>query len=146
PGELDDADRTMLAACDTAITEAAAALESRHFRDGLRAGMSLAQQGNRYVDQKQPWVTVKQDKKAAATSLWVGLNVIATLKTVFAPILPSSCEKIHGMLGLPGTRAEGGWSRAEVKPGSRLGTPEPLFRKLDDSIVDEENARLVRPG
>jgi methionyl-tRNA synthetase len=146
PGELDESDRAMLAACDTAISDAAAALESRHFRDGLRAGMSLAQHGNRYVDQKQPWVTVKRDKKAAATSLWVGLNVITTLKTVFAPFLPSSCEKIHGMLGLPGTIAEGGWSRVEMKPRTKLGTPEPLFRKLDDSIVDEENARLVRPG
>ena len=145
-GDLDESDRAMLAACDTALTEASAALEARHFRDGLRAGMSLAQHGNRYVDQKQPWVTVKQDKNAAATSRWVGLNVIATLKTVFAPFLPSSSEKIHGMLGLPGTVAEGGWSRVEMQPGSKLGTPEPLFRKLDDSIVDEENARLARPG
>lgn len=145
PGELDDADKAALEACDTALTESAAALESRHFRDGLRAAMALAQHGNRYVDQKQPWVTVKQDKATAATSLWVGLNIIATLRTLFSPYLPSSSEKIHDMLGLPGNIAADGWNRVEIKPGTKLASPTPLFRKLDESIVEEENARLGQP-
>ncbi len=145
PGELDDADRAALDACDSALSEAASALEGRKFRDGLRAAMSLAQHGNRYVDQKQPWATVKQDRDAAATTLWVGLNVIATLRTLFSPYLPSSCEKIHGMLGLPGDIAADGWNRIEVKPGTKLASPKPLFKKLDESIVEEENARLEQP-
>ena len=146
PGELDEADSAALAACDTALTEVSVALESRHFRDGLRAAMNLAQHGNRYVDAKQPWATVKKDKSAAATTLWVGLNIIATLRTVFSPFLPSSCEKIHDMLGLPGDIAADGWNRVEISPGTKLESPTPLFRKLDESIVEEENARLGQPA
>lgn len=146
PGELEDADRAALEACDIALKDAAAALEARHFRDGLRAAMALAQHGNRYIDQKQPWATVKLDKPAAATTLWVGLNIIATLRTLFSPYLPSSSEKIHGMLGLPGNIATDGWNRVEIKPGTKLASPTPLFRKLDESIVEEENARLGQPG
>ena len=146
PGELDEADSAALAACDTALSEVSAALEARHFRDGLRAAMSLAQHGNRYVDAKQPWSTVKKDKAAAATTLWVGLNIIATLRTVFSPFLPSSCEKIHDMLGLPGDIAADGWNRVEISPGTKLESPTPLFRKLDESIVEEENARLGQPA
>ncbi len=145
PGDLDDTDRAALDACDTALNDVAAALDARRFRDGLRAAMALAQHGNRYIDQKQPWATVKQDKAAAATALWTGLNIIATLRTVFSPFLPSSCEKIHDMLGLAGDVASGGWNRAEVSVGGKLASPTPLFRKLDESIVEEENARLGQP-
>jgi methionyl-tRNA synthetase len=145
PGDLDGSDKAALAACDTALSDVATALEARHFRDGLRAAMALAQHGNRYIDQKQPWATVKQDRAATATTLWTGLNIIATLQTVFSPFLPSSCEKIHDMLGLAGNIASDGWNRVDVVPGTKLGAPAPLFRKLDDSIVEEENARLGQP-
>ena len=145
PGDLDDDDRAALEACDTALKEASSALEARHFRDGLRAGMALAQHGNRYIDRKQPWVTVKQDKDAAATSLWVGLNIIATLRTVMYPFVPFSCEKIHDMLALPGDVLSDGWKRIDVSPGWKLNSPKPLFKKLDESIVEEENERLAAP-
>ena len=46
------------------------------------------------------------------------------------------------MLGIDGSLEDGGWSVSEVQPGQRLDTPEPLFTKLDDSIVEQEDARL----
>ena len=73
------------------------------------------------------------------------MNIIATLRTVFSPFIPSSCEKIHDMLGLDGDIASDGWKRIEIQAGSTLQSPVPLFRKLDESIVEEENARLGQP-
>ena len=142
PGDLDDVDQAALAACDTALQDTAAALERRQFREGLRAAMMLARHGNRYIDQKAPWAAVKSDKPAAATTLWVGLNIISTLRTLFHPFLPSSAEKIHEMLNLPGNPLDSGWTRTEITAGAALNPPTPLFRKLDQSIVEEENARL----
>jgi methionyl-tRNA synthetase len=34
------------------------------------------------------------------------------------------------------------WESRPITPGTPLGTPVPLFTKLDPSIVDEELARL----
>ena len=144
-GELDQADRDALSACDSALAEAGKAFENRHFRDGLRAGMALAQHGNRYIDQKAPWVSVKNDLAAAATTLWTGINIIATLRTVLYPVVPFSAEKIHRTLALDGDVLSNGWKRAEIIPGKKINPPEPLFRKLDESIVEEENARLLSP-
>ncbi|MEX0762986.1 MAG: methionine--tRNA ligase [Dehalococcoidia bacterium] len=146
PGELDDDDREVLAACDTALGNVAQAIEDRHFRDGLRAAMALAQAGNRYIDGKAPWTQVKNDRPAAATTLWTALNVVATLRTVFYPFVPFAAEKTHQMLALEGDPLESGWKRTEIKPGAELGQPVPLFRKLDDSIVEDETARLGAPG
>jgi methionyl-tRNA synthetase len=143
PGDLDELDKAALAACDTALEEVAKAIESRQFRDGLRAAMRLARHGNQYVDTKEPWKVVKIDKEAAGTALWVGLNVISTLRTVFYPYLPTSVDKVHSMLFESSDTLADGWNRREIVPGAPIEKPTPLFIKLDDSIIEEENARLV---
>ena len=143
PGELDDDDKAALAACDTALEEVSKAIDGRRFRDGLRAAMRLARHGNQYVDTKEPWKVVKVNKEAAGTALWVGLNVISTLRTVFYPYLPTSADKIHSMLFQSGDTLADGWNRREIVPGAPIEKPERLFTKLDDSIIEEENARLA---
>lgn len=143
PGQLDEDDQAALDACDTALKEVAEAIDARRFRDGLRAAMRLARHGNQYVDAKEPWKLVKTDKESAGTALWVGLNIISTLRTVFYPYLPTSADKIHSMLfGESDTLADG-WDRTDIVPGAAIEKPTPLFRKLDDSIIEEENARLT---
>ena len=37
------------------------------------------------------------------------------------------------------------WRSEPVRPGTPLAPPEPLFAKLDVSVIDEELARLERP-
>jgi methionyl-tRNA synthetase len=72
------------------------------------------------------------------------MTVINCLKTIFDPFLPFSSEKLQTMLGLEGTVQDEGWvwSQNAIKPGAALPVPQPLFTKLDDSIIEEETARL----
>jgi len=144
PGDLDEDDKAALAACDSALEEVAEAIEARQFRDALRAAMRLARHGNQYVDGKEPWKVVKIDKESAGTTLFVGLNIISTLRTVFYPLLPTSADKIHSMLFADSDTLADGWARREIVPGAPIEKPMPLFRKLDESIIEEENSRL--PG
>jgi methionyl-tRNA synthetase len=37
----------------------------------------------------------------------------------------------------------GRWKPSDLSPGQELREPEPLFRKLDPGIVEEELARLT---
>jgi len=48
----------------------------------------------------------------------------------------------HEALIYDATGATGRWEPSELPPGQRLGTITPLFVKLEESIVDEERARL----
>ena len=143
PAELSEDDEVALTACDTALREVSNAIEARKFRDGLRSAMRLAQVGNRYIDAKEPWKTVKIDKESAGTALWVGLNIISTLRTVFYPYLPTSADKIHNMLFKDSDTLSDGWSKRDIIPNAPIGKPTPLFRKLDNAIIEEENARLT---
>ena len=107
--------------------------------------MGLAQYGNRYIDQKAPWAEIRRDRPAAATTLWITLNLVATLRTVMHPFLPFSTQRIHELIGSEGEVGDVGWARQEVVPNSPLRQPTPLFRKLDESVVEEEYARLNSP-
>ena len=142
PGEFSDVDRSLMAKANDTLSETASHISRTRFRDGLRAAMSLAQEANRYLDSQAPWHTIKEDRDRTATSLWVTLHTISTLKTVTYPYLPFSAERLHTLLGLPGTIHDHGWSIQQPEPGVELPSPQALFAKLDDSVAEEETRRM----
>jgi methionyl-tRNA synthetase len=142
-GELDDAASGLLKRAEAALAETGEHISACRFRAGLGSALSLAQEANRYLDEQAPWRTISQDRQAAARSLYVVIGVINTLKTALYPYLPFSSERLHGFLGYEGTIQDAGWRFEVPSPGQRLSQPEALFKKLDPSIVDEEEARLL---
>jgi len=144
PGELDDQSQKLMAKAEETLKNVGELVAQCHFKQGIMAAMSLAQEANRYLDDKSPWKIIKKDKQAAATSLYVALGVISALKTALCPFLPFSSRKLHEMMGFEGTIESGGWKLRLPTGGQRLGEPEPLFAKLDDKLVEEETARLGR--
>ena len=119
------------------------------------------------LDRKAPWFQTKEDPQAAATSVYVILRVVDNLKTILAPILPHTAQRLHEYLGyerqLFGTQqvvtyeeetrshealiydhtgAVGTWAKSELPPDQALREPAPLFKKLDESVIEEEDTRL----
>jgi methionyl-tRNA synthetase len=142
PGGLDEADQHLLDQGKQLLGEVDESLSLCHFREGIRSCFSFAQQVNRYLDAKAPWKTIKVDRQQAATSLWVAMQGISCLKTVTAPFLPFTAGKLHSSLGLSGTVEDTGWNADIVQGGQPFPKPEPLFHKLDESVVEEETQRL----
>ena len=104
--------------------------------------MSLAQETNRYLDEKSPWKTIQRDKQASATALYVAISVLSCLRTVLYPFLPFSSQKLHEFLGFKGSVENDGWQLHLPPPGQKLLTPHPLFAKLDEGLAEEETSRL----
>jgi methionyl-tRNA synthetase len=123
--------------------------------------------GSAGLDRTAPWFQIKEDKAPAATSVYVILRVVDNLKTILAPILPHTAQKLHEYLGYDGqlfgtqhvveyeeeTRSHraltydhaaaiGTWAPSALSAGQALRAPAPLFRKLDERLIDEEYARL----
>ncbi len=147
PGSLDQADKALLEQARATLATMDDLLYGCHFREAIRAAMALAEETNRYLDAKAPWKTIKEDRQTTATSLWVAINVINTLKLAFYPFLPFSSQKLHDLLGFSGSVQEQGWQMVEVPAGRPLAEPEALFTKLDEKqVVEEETARLGQPG
>jgi len=142
-------------------------LEAVHLRAGLIEAMRLASEVNKYLDQAAPWFEIKSDRTAAATSVYTALRAIDSLKVLLAPYLPFTSERLHTYLGYTqplfgeqyvetyqdalgehaalryrAGQACGRWEASQLQPGQPLQKPEPLFRKLDESILEEEKKRL----
>ena len=48
----------------------------------------------------------------------------------------------HQALTYDHSGAIGTWAKSELPPGQLLRPPAPLFKKLDESVIEEEYARL----
>ena len=82
------------------------------------------------------------DRERCATVLYTAIGVISGLKTALYPYLPFTCQQLHAFLGNEGPLDAAGWRHLLPEPGRPLAEPKPLFQKLDQSVVDEEEARL----
>ncbi|MBT6080140.1 MAG: methionine--tRNA ligase, partial [Gammaproteobacteria bacterium] len=68
--------------------------EERDFGRAIREIMALADQANRYIDEKKPWVLAKEagQEQAVQDACSVGLNLFRALMTYLKPVLPQMAE------------------------------------------------------
>ncbi len=167
PGELRPADQEILAAVGEGFKSVGEHINTVRLRAALNEALRLAAEVNKYLDTTAPWFEIKRDRPSAAKSIYTALRAIDSLKTLLAPFLPFTSERLHTYLGYTrplfgeqytethadslGTHtvlryrageASGRWEPSLLPPGQRLQEPQPLFRKLDPGIVEEERARL----
>jgi len=146
---LDDRDNALInkaIAVQNQIYADGGILSACHFKQAITMAMAVAQEANRYLDEKSPWKVIKENREAAATSLFTAICAISYLKTMLYPFLPFSSQKLHEYLGFKGRVEDYGWQPQPPEPGQKLLEPKPLFVKLDYKIVEEEEARLGQPS
>lgn len=142
PASLTEQDNELLKLADDTIAEMGTSLSACKFREALRLAMKLAHESNKYLENTSPWKVIKEDRERAATSLYIALNLINTLKIAFYPFLPFSSKKLHDAFGFESPLESCGWKSERVQPGQPLKKPQPLFKKLEESIVEEELERI----
>jgi methionyl-tRNA synthetase len=163
-------DTQIIARVEAGFEEVGALLEAVRLRDALQAAMALVRDANGYLDSRKPWLTIKEDAADAARSVYTILRVIDSLKTLLAPFVPFSSQKVHEYLGYDGalfgdlrieefresqgshgaltydgSGAIGRWERSELAPGQPLREPKALFVKLEPEIIEQERAYLGAP-
>jgi len=124
-------------------------LSQCRFKQAIKVAMTLAHETNRYLDEMSPWKVIKEDRQAAARSLYVALCAISQLRIMLYPFLPFSSQKLHELLGFDGNIEdyikENGLQHT-LPTGQELLVPEPLFVKLDEELIEEETGRMGQSG
>lgn len=168
--ELTDLDQEIIDTVRAGFETVGDLLDRVKLRQALTETLALAQKVNQWLDKREPWKVYKQDQSDAARSVYTALHCINNLKTLFAPFIPFSSQDVHTYLGYDGQlfgdlvieeyteatrthkgltykpeRAIGAWEYVDLPPGQALRKPQPLFTKLDDSIIEDEQARLGQP-
>ncbi|MGD8406073.1 MAG: methionine--tRNA ligase [Anaerolineales bacterium] len=167
---LRPADLELLETIDKGFESVGALYDSVKLRAALGETLKLATTVNQYLDTNAPWKQVKEDKAEAGKTVYTALKAIDSLKVLFAPVLPFTSEKLHATFGYENplfgeqyveeisdslgthtglkyrdvsrTGSPTYWKPSELKPGQKLNQPSPLFKKLDESVIEEERARL----
>jgi methionyl-tRNA synthetase len=162
PGPLHDEDTAILATIEAGFQSVGGLLAEVKIRAALQAAMALTDEANAYLERRAPWRRIKEDRADAGTIVYVALRVIDNLKTLWAPFLPFTSQKLHTMLGYEGhifgeqsivtyqeatrahealvydaTGALGRWEISALPAGQKLGAPAPLFRKLGNTAQEE---------
>lgn len=131
-----------------------AAYEGFHFRDAASLAMEVAREANRFLTVSEPWITIKEDRQAAARTMALSLNLCHALAVLFYPVIPETSNRILRMLGFEGgvePMIEKGSSlpatilEPMLGEGHRLaGTSEILFTKIDDKMIAPELEKIER--
>jgi len=166
-GELTQADRELLDGSRASFGTVGEQLGRSHFKAAITEAMRTIAEANKYFSEQAPWKLRESDPDRMRTVLHVTLQAVDDAKTLLTPFLPRSSQAVHEMLhgagewsGMPRIETvdeDGGpsypvitgdydtsfrWESRPVTPGAKLSPPKPLFTKLDQSVVDEEIARL----
>lgn len=74
--------------------------ESRNYASAMRAITALADEVNKYYDDRKPWAAIKDDPEHARETLTTGLNAARILAIYLKPVLPEMTQKIETILRL----------------------------------------------
>lgn len=143
-GELAETDIAAFREINAAADRLTSALETFHFREGLKEAMEIARIGNRYLQETEPWKVSKTDMDRTATILNIALQICANIAVAFKPFLPFTADKLALMIGLGEQTWDQLGSDNILPAGQQLAKPELLFEKIDDATIQAQLDRLSR--
>ena len=162
-GELLGADLAVLESRRAAFAAVGALLDRSQQKAAITEAMRVVAEANRYLSDQAPW-KLKDDADRRRTVLHVALQLVDDAKALLTPFLPASSDAVDAMLGgdrpwagqpelrevedldggpgVPGAdgrlRHRGGVGVAAGPGRAADRQAEPLFAKLDPSVVEDE--------
>ena len=116
-------------------------LQKNHLDRALRKILEFSSHFNQYFQHKEPW------KKGHGTNscVFLSVNAVRSIAIAIYPFLPKSSQKIWEQLGLDGNISKKSFeeiSNISIKTGHRIGKIEPLFDKVEESVIEEQKSKL----
>ncbi len=154
---IDEKDKAIIAEIQEAKQKIESLLEEYKFRDALFAVIDLSRTGNKYMQEKEPWILAKKleaskDNKDAAdhlqasidNCLHICLQLCANLAIFINPFLPNTAKKMIQQMKVVDKMLD--WENAGkmklLSAGYSLRAPELLFRKIEDAEVQYQVEKL----
>jgi methionyl-tRNA synthetase len=169
---LQPVDQAILQAAEAGFGEVGDAIGHHRQKAGIGAAMKVVSQVNAYLAETAPWKLAKgdeADRQRMSDVLHVAAQAVSDCNTLLAPYLPHSARLVDAALGyqrpfgdepridevtdlddpsrsypiITGDYGVGPkWRREPVAVGQAVPPAVPVFTKLDESVVEEELARL----
>ncbi|MBC6490727.1 methionine--tRNA ligase [Flavihumibacter stibioxidans] len=154
---LDEKDHEMMDEIKKAKARIENLLEGYKFREAQFEVIDLARKGNKYMQEKEPWIKAKKKDAADATPeqsaafqreidncMHICLQLCANLAILINPFLPNAARKMIYLMKVVEKMLD--WENAGsmklLSVGYSLRAPELLFRKIEDMEIQEQIDKL----
>ncbi|MEO5967982.1 MAG: methionine--tRNA ligase [Ferruginibacter sp.] len=152
--ELDDESVELLDEIKNTKISVSNLIENFKFRDAQNEVIELARKGNKYMQDKQPWIEAKsidengkinvEAQNKIDICIHICLQLTANLAILINPFLPLTAAKMCYMMKVVPKMLE--WenlgSPKLLSVGYTLRPPELLFRKMEDTEVEYQVNKL----
>ncbi len=132
-GQLDTEGKGLVAKLLNAKGRIVENFENLNYAAAVRIIASLADEANRYVEQNQPWATIKTDIEKTRTTLTAVINAVRILTVYLKPILPKYAEKVERFLNIGPLTLD---DIETVLQGHRINDFQHLFERIEKEQVD----------
>ena len=142
-GELTQEDVNVLAEIKAIPERISKLVYAYKLRDAQAEAMNLARLGNKYLADQEPWKLVKTDPLRVETIMNIALQITANLSIVLQPFLPTTAKKLSHFVNFTTANWEDAGREDLLQAGAMTNTPEILFQKIEDTLVEFEVSKLT---
>jgi len=123
-GTIDD---KIVTATQNAYQEVGELIEKGEFRNALNLALDYISSGNKYYDENEPWVKVKEDLNAFNDITYTCVYMIANMANLIHPFMPTSSNKIRKMLDLEKFK----WQEIKISGNLKINNNDLLFTRIE---------------
>lgn len=139
PSNINNQEKVILNLAKNRFLQVGQSIEETQFRQGIKLIFELAEAGNRYLDQNEPWRKIKENATEAERILAVSAHIIRCLARLISPYLPLTSSRISQMI--EGEKIQN-WSYPPPMERLKLNEIKPLYQKVEeDKIIHYNTAK-----
>jgi methionyl-tRNA synthetase len=112
-------------------------IELGSFKLALEKIFECVREGNKYFDERKPWIQINEDEAGCRETLGTCVFLIANLAQLLEPFLPFSSNEIQQILGANGKE----WKTVYLS-SITLDKVKPFFQRIDIENIDIELEKL----
>lgn len=119
--------------------DVAVLIKTAEFKNAIELIFENIRSINKYFDEYRPWITVKENPKNCAKTIYNCINAIKSFAILLKPFIPFSSEKVLDWID-----SSDKWEYSKIQPGIKIKNVDILFERIDKKIIDEELSKLKK--
>lgn len=131
PSKPKDIDDELTNFATSIISKVEAHMDKFAFSYALEDIWTLVRRTNKYIDETQPWILIKDDKERLDTVLFNLIESIRIIGQLIEPFLPHTSKEIFKQLNIENMGWESAREFGQYPIGNKVKKGENLFPRLD---------------
>tara|TARA_B110000263_G_scaffold56095_1_gene47602 strand:- start:220 stop:1725 length:1506 start_codon:yes stop_codon:yes gene_type:complete len=132
PGQYETTELNIIAFCKSIVLKMNQYMEELKIHDALEVTFSLIREINKYLEIRQPWKLVKEDKSqesSAATCLYVSVELLRISSELLIPFMPNKAQIALEHLS---QKVSNNLEFGLIKPNTKIQNPGALFPRIEN--------------